>query len=176
MYTQIDKIGREFHSMQTNIWLHHDLFSPQWWGILILNFLFLILFVLIIDRDRLLLILFAFMVNFTIVGVANEVGSFYHFWSYPHQFLVFTLRFNEVDFAVVHVILSLIYQFFSKWKTYLITAIVSSAILCFIGIPIFVFFGMYKLVNWNYLYSFLVTILMFLMSKIIVDFASRKAQ
>jgi hypothetical protein len=72
--------------------------------------------------------------------------------------------------------MTLLYQFFSKWKVYFIVSIVISAIMCFIGIPIFVYFEMYKLEHWNYFYSFLVTILMLVISKIFIDFVSNKAK
>lgn len=176
MYSKIDKIGSKYHQLQTDIWLHHDLFSLGWWSIVIINALFLILFIFLIHRSRLLLICFAFVVNYVIVGLGNEIGSFYDFWSYPHQFVVFTHRFNAVDFVVVPVIISLVYQFFSKWKAYFLATIVISALMCFIGVPLFVYFGLYKLDNWNYFYSFLVTILMFFVSKVIIDFVGNKAK
>ncbi|MFC4801847.1 CBO0543 family protein [Neobacillus sp. GCM10023253] len=176
MYSQTDKMGSKYHSLQTDIWLHHDLFSLGWCSIVIINVLFFILFILLIDRYRTLLISFAFVVSFVIVGFGNEVGSYFDFWSYPHQFLIFTHRFNAVDFAVVPVIMALTYQYFSKWKPYFVATVIMSAIMCFIGIPIFVFFGLYKLENWNYFYSFLVTILMFLILKIIADFVRDKSK
>lgn len=176
MYTQIDKMGSKFNSLQREIWLHHDLFSPGWWSIVIFNVLFFILFIILIDRYRMLLISFAFVINFVIVGIGNELGFNFDFWSYPHQLVVFTHRFNAVDFAVVPVIMSLIYQFFSKWKAYFLASIVMSAIMCFIGIPLFVYFGLYKLDNWNYFYSFLVTVSMFIISKIIIDFVRNNAK
>ncbi|PGY08287.1 hypothetical protein [Bacillus sp. AFS031507] len=176
MYTQIDKMGSIFNSIQRDIWLHHDLFSPGWWGIVIFNVLCLILFLFLMDRYRRLLISFAFLVNFEIVGLVNEIGNNFDFWSYPHQLVVLSHRFNAVDFATVPVIMSLTYQFFSKWKAYFLATIVISAIMCFIGVPIFVYFGLYKLENWNYLYSFLVTVLMLIISKLIIEFVRNNAK
>ena len=72
MYSQIDKMGSKFNSVQREIWLHHDLFSPGWWSIVIVNVVFIILFLFLIDRYRMLLISFAFVINFVIVGLANN--------------------------------------------------------------------------------------------------------
>ncbi|WHY69818.1 CBO0543 family protein [Neobacillus sp. SuZ13] len=176
MYSQIDKMGSKYHSLQTDIWLHHDLFSAGWLSIVIINIVFLILFILLIDRYRTLLISFAFMVSFLSVGIANEIGSYFDFWSYPHQFLVFTHRFNAVDFSVMPVIMTLTYQYFSKWKPYFVATVIMSAIICFIGVPIFVILRLYKLENWNYFYSFLVTLLMFVIMKMIVDFVNNRSK
>jgi len=176
MYSKIDKMGSKYHSLQTDIWLHHDLFSFGWISIVIINIVFLILFILLIDRYRTLLISFAFTVSFVIVGIGNEIGSYFDFWSYPHQFLVFTHRFNAVDFSVMPVMMALIYQYFSKWKPYFVATVIMSAIICFIGVPIFVILRLYKLENWNYFYSFLVTLLMFVIMKMIVDFVNNRSK
>ncbi|WP_430540020.1 CBO0543 family protein [Neobacillus drentensis] len=134
------------------------------------------MFIFLIDRYRTLLISFAFIVSFVIVGIGDEIGSYFDFWSYPHQFLVFTHRFNAVDFSVMPVMMALTYQYFSKWKPYLVATVIMSVIICFIGIPIFVFWGLYKLEDWNYFYSFLVTLLMFIMMKMMVDFVNNRSK
>jgi hypothetical protein len=171
MYSQIDKMGRKYHSLQKEIWLHHDLFSPGWWSIVIINVLFLILFIILIDRSRLLFISFVFAVNFILVGTVNDIGIYYHFWSYPHQLVVFTHQ-----FFIVPVVMTLAYQFFSKWKSYLFAIIGISAIMCFIILPIFVHFNLYKLDNWEYTYSFIVIILMLIISKFFIDFVKKNAE
>lgn len=171
MYNQIDKMGSKYHSLQKEIWLHDDLFSNGWWIILILNVLFLILFILLIDRSRIFLISFVFAFNFIMVGLVNDIGIYHHLWSYPHKLVVFT---NQ--FVIVPVIMSLIYQFFSKWKYYLLATIFISAILGFIILPIFVYFDLYKLDNWKYYYSFIVLILMLIISKIMIEFVKNNAE
>jgi hypothetical protein len=167
-------MGSRYHHMLNELWLQKDLFSAHWWSIVILNLVLFILFLFLIDRYRILLISFAFMIAYTVIGIADEVGSYFDLWSYPHQFVVFTHRFNAVDFAAIPVIMALIYQFFSKWKYYLIAMIVMSATISFIGVPIFVAVGLYKLENWNYFYSFLVMILLFIVMKWIVDFVWKR--
>jgi hypothetical protein len=176
VYSQTDKMGSQYHSMLMDLWFHHDLFSIQWWFIIILNVLSLILLFILIDRYRILLISFAFMIAYSIVGIADEAGSFFDYWSYPHQLVVFTHRFNAVDFAAIPAILALVYQFFSKWNYYWIASILVSAVISFIGIPIFVAFGLYKMENWNYFYSFLVMILFFVITKAVSDFVGQKAE
>ncbi len=101
---------------------------------------FLFVFYLLIDRQRIIFILLVFFISFVLVGTVDELGKFFGVWSYPHQLLVFTHRFNSVDFAVIPVILTLVYQFFSKWKFYWIASLIASAFIAFIGVPIFTFF------------------------------------
>ncbi|KQL52412.1 hypothetical protein AN964_01885 [Heyndrickxia shackletonii] len=176
MYNQSDQIGNRYHSLQTKIWLHHDVFSGHWWTIVILNILFLIVFLMLMDRYRILLITFSFLVNFVIVGFTDEIGTYFNAWSYPHQLAVFTHRLNAVDFFVVPISMSLTYQYFSKWKMYILSSILLSAIICFIAAPIFVYFHLYEIENWNYFYSFVVMMLMLMLSKIFVDFVFKKSE
>jgi uncharacterized membrane protein YoaT (DUF817 family) len=118
MVNQLEVLTQHVNDKQYYYWLHHDLFSAQWWLIVILNALCLFIFYLLVDRQRMVFILLVFFISFVLVGIVDELGKFFDVWSYPHQFLVFTHRFNSADFAVIPVILTLVYQFFSKWKFY----------------------------------------------------------
>ena len=160
--------------MQWKYWLNHDLFSAQWWAILILNAIFLILFILLIDRQRLLLISLTFMVSIFLIGLIDETGNFFNKWNYPHQFVPFSSRFNAVDFALIPVTISLIYQTFSRWIFFLVAFLIVDIIIAFIGIPIFVYFHLYQPHNWNYFSSFIVLYLVGIMIKWIVDFILKR--
>lgn len=104
-----------------------------------LNLSFLILMILLIDRHRLLLISFAFLVSFILVGIVNELGYFFGLWSYPHQFITAHKAFNAVDFLTVPVIITLIYQFISTWKNYLLANIIIFLPISFLVLPTFVY-------------------------------------
>lgn len=176
MYNQADQLESKYHSLQMKVWLHQDLFSAHWWIIVILNVLFLIVFMILIDRYRMLLITFSFLVSFVIVGFIDEIGTYFNAWSYPHQLTVITHRLNAVDFFVVPISMALTYQYFSKWKIYLLFSILLSALICFIAAPIFVHFHLYEIHNWNYFYSFIVMMLMLILSKVFVDFIFKRSE
>ncbi len=140
-------------------WVHQDLFSVQWWLIVVINALFLLL---------------VFFISFDIVGLVDEFGKFFNLWCYPHQMLPFTDRFNTVDFAIIPVSIALVYQFFSKWKFFFIAHIVTSAVIAFIGIPIFKSLYLYQLLNWSMFYSFLTVFVMGIVVKMISDWIAGK--
>ncbi|MEO2074223.1 MAG: CBO0543 family protein [Bacillus sp. (in: firmicutes)] len=176
MYSQLEKAFNKYLTEETQIWLHHDLWSAHWWSILIINALFFVLLLVLIDRYRILLISLAFVISFIIVGLVDELGTYFDYWEYPHQFLVFTHRFNAVDFAVIPVIMTLCYQYFRRWKAYLVAEVILSAVISFIGIPLCVYFNLYTFEDWNYFYSLIVSIILFIALKIIVDFIEKKAK
>lgn len=167
---QIFKNQTQLNQKELEYWLNHDVFSANWWFIVFINFLFLVLLLILIDRQRILIISLTFIVSFTLIGLINESGKYFGLWSYPHQFLPFVESFNAVDFMTIPVIFTLIYQTFSKWKYYLIAILVMSLIIGFIFIPVFVHFNFYKLHNWNYFYSFLTMLIVGCLLKLIVNF------
>ncbi|MEH7301016.1 CBO0543 family protein [Neobacillus drentensis] len=175
MYSHLEKAFNKYLTSETEIWLHQDIFSAHWWSIVILNAIFFVLLLILIDRYRIVLISLAFMVSFVISGIADEIGNYFDYWEYPHQFLIFTHRFNAVDFAVIPVLMTLCYQYFRKWKTYLVAQVIVSAVISFIGIPLCVYFHLYSMENWNYFNSFIVSIILFIVLKMIVDFIWKQA-
>lgn len=165
MQEKINKLTDKLNQLEMDWWINHDLFSFQWWIILIVNVVFFILFL-----TRIFEISITFIIAFVLVGIIDDIGEYFGLWDYPHQFIQFTARFNAVDFALVPSIIALIFQMFSKWRYFLIADFSFSSINSFIGVPIFVYLGLYKLHNWNYLYSFLTLFVAVILVKIIVDF------
>jgi Ca2+/H+ antiporter len=105
--------------------------------------------------------------------VIDDIGEYYGWWSYPHKLIPFISQFDAVEFAVVPVTITLIYQIFNAWRKYLISGMIISFIYAFIGLPLFVYLGITKLNNWNYFKSFLVLIVTCILVKIITDFIAR---
>jgi hypothetical protein len=175
MFENITKLQNQLHPLEMDYWLNKDLFSGGWWAIVLLNLLFLILLVVLMDRQRILLISFAFLISFIFIGITDEIGNFFGFWNYPHQLFPFLESFNAVDFLVVPVIFTLIYQTFSKWKSYLIVNFAASAVIAYIGIPISVYFNLYNLQNWNPTYSFFTLVIIGFLVKLIVNYIKDKS-
>jgi hypothetical protein len=169
MYEQVQKLNEQAYRMETNYWLNDDLFSIHWWILVIINFTFLFLFIIFIDRQRVSIIMNAFLLSFIIVGLANELGNYFGWFSYPHQFISALKTANAVDFLAVPVIMALVYQTITKWKTFLIALTILHAILAFAVLPMFVYFDFYKLHNWNTFFSFLTLFLISCLVKIFTD-------
>jgi hypothetical protein len=174
MYKQIVELQKNLSHLQKEYWIHSDFLSFPWWMITIVNIAFIIIFLLLIDRQRILHVIIAFLVAFIVIGMSDEIGTKFNLWQYPHQFLYFTTRFNAVDFGAVPCLIALLYQYCSKWKYFIIGNILISLFISFVGTPLFVKIGIYKLVNWNYFYSFLVTLFCTIVVKVIVDFIIKR--
>lgn len=174
MDKEIESMTSTLHKMEMNYWIHHDLFSFHWWAILIMNAIFLILFILLIDRQRILLITLAFMISYVINTIFDDIGEYFQLWSHPHQLVQFLSPVATVEFIIVPSIMALMYQMFSRWKFFLIVDFIVSLIISFIVQPIFVYLNIYKLHNWTYFYSLLVLFVIGVVVKIIMDFIKIK--
>jgi hypothetical protein len=169
MRDEIDQLSQKVNTMEMDWWIKDDLFSLQWWVIVIVNVFFFALFLFFIDRKRTLKITVAFLIGFSIVGSSDEIGDYFHLWSYPHEFIPFSGRFNAVDFFVIPSIFALMYQKFRTWRSFLIADVIISSLNSYIGERIFVLLGIYKLNNWTYTKSFLVLFVIAILIKAIVD-------
>jgi hypothetical protein len=74
-------------------------------------------------------------------------------WDYPYKLLPF-LPVWPIDFVVVPVTFMFVYQLCGSWRSFTIAIILVSLFYCFITEPLLVKYGFYALINWNYLYSF----------------------
>jgi hypothetical protein len=173
MHQEIEKLSNKLHQLEADHWIHNDVFSFQWWIILSVNAIFFAFLVFFIDRKRIVQIALAYMICYFLVNLTDDIGEFYGRWSYQHQFIAFTSEFDAVDFAVVPVSITLLYQIFNEWRKYLIAGIIISYIYTFIGLPLFIYLGITKINNWNYFNSFLVLIVTCIFVKIITDFITR---
>lgn len=176
MDKEIESMTSTVHQMEMDYWIHHDLFSFHWWVILIMNAIFLILFLFFIDRQRILLITLAFMISYAINTIFDDIGEYFQLWSHPHQLVQFLSPIATVEFIVVPSIIALMYQMVSKWKFFFIANLIVASIISFIVQPIFVYIGLYKLHNWTYFYSMVVLLVIGIVVKIVMDFTERRSR
>jgi MFS family permease len=174
MHQEIENLYNKVHQLEMNDWIHNDLFSFQWWIILIANAIFFVIFLFFIDRKRIFQMALAYMICFLVVCVSDDIGEYFGLWSYPHRFIPFITEFDVVEFAVVPVTITLMYQMFKSWKKYLTAGIIISFIFAFITLPLFVYLNITQLNNWKYFNSFLVLIVIFILVKCITDFITRR--
>lgn len=175
MVKDIEKMTSTLHQMELDYWINHVLFSFHWWVILIMNAIFLVLFIFFIDRKRILLITLAFLISYVINTISDDIGEYFQLWSHPHQLVQFLAPLATVEFIIVPSIIALMYQMFNRWRGFFIAYFFVASLISFIVQPIFVYTDLYKLHNWNYFYSFVVLFVIGIVVKIFIDFIEKRA-
>lgn len=151
----VRSIETQLSQLRIETWLHHDLLAWQW---------LLLLAVLIIpwffwwrkvDRTRLLEITLVGMFTLIIASYLDAVLTELGLWSYRYWVLPVWPRLISADFTVLPVTYMFIYQKYSeRWKTFIISMTITSALYSFGGESFLVWIDVYELHNWHHYYSF----------------------
>ncbi|PWW02811.1 hypothetical protein DFQ01_10888 [Paenibacillus cellulosilyticus] len=175
-FDEIKKVDHELSELRKQYFYHHDLFSFQWWLLLVIAVIPWIIWCRLVDKSKLREILLFGSIISIIVVLLDDTGGELGLWSYPYQLIRLMPRLHPVDFAVLPVCHMLIYQYFRSWKSFVIANVMMSAVFSFVAEPLLVWLHIYDLDKWKYIYSFPVYIAKALLVKWIVEMIIRKSK
>lgn len=166
---EIIVLMEKVHALYMQHYLDREIFSFTWWVGIAMIVLPLLYWWKVVDRKRLLeMMLYGCFVNsistFLDVGLSN-----FMMWEYPVQIFPHLALFMPVDYVLVPVIGMILYQKFPKWGPYILFSAIASAAMSFLGEPFAVWLGMYKLIRWQYIYSFPIYTLVYIIIKFLVE-------
>lgn len=140
--------------MQYLQWTNHDLFSFQFWFLLVILLVPWFIWWKLVDRRRLAEILLYGLFVSTVVTILDELGSQINLWEYKYDIEPFFPRMIPVNLTAIPVFFMFVYQYFGEWKSFLKAIVVIAAAFSFIGEPVFAWLDIYKPFNWKLIYSF----------------------
>lgn len=144
-----------------HIWITHIIFTWRWWLGVSLAILPWIVWVKIRDKKDTVRLLFVGLIVMMITVTLDNIGISYHLWDYDWQVMPFTNLFIPYDFTLFPVAIMLILQFKPKINMY-IKAVAFAFISAFIFEPLSVWMAMYDKQHWQYWYSFIIYIPLYL--------------
>lgn len=172
-FEEIVKQQQQLTDIQLAYWQEHVLFHFNWWFLLFVSIISWVLWWKLVDKKRLKeVLLYGFFVM-TIVNVMDELGVSILLWAYPYKLIPIIPGLHPAHFAVLPVFYMLIYQWFGTWKSFITASLLFAGFYAFIGEPIFVWLGIYKLLNWSYLVSFPIYVLIGVLVKWIAGIVNR---
>lgn len=151
---QVRQVHLKLIELRYEHWIHRDLFTFQWWLLVVLLIVPWFIWWRFVDKKRLLEILLYGMLILASTTQLDIIGNESNLWGYPYKILPMIPRLISVDFGVVPVIYMLLYQYFPKWKSFLTANLIMSAVFAFIAEPALVGLDLYQLHNWKNIYSF----------------------
>ncbi|MBC7765158.1 MAG: hypothetical protein H7Y41_01645 [Hyphomonadaceae bacterium] len=135
-------------------WLREELWTWGWWLSVALTILPWFVWWKFVDKKRTFEILTYGLFITMMATFLDVVGSELVLWNYPTRILPIVPAMLPFDFTIAPIIFMLLYQYFPKWKSYLIAGVVISATLAFVAEPLLVKMNLYVLITWQYIYSF----------------------
>jgi hypothetical protein len=148
------QIQSVFTDMRMEHWLHHTLFTWQWWLLVALFIAPWIVWKILIDKKRFTAIILLGMFVLATVSWMDDLGTDLILWYYPYKLLPVYPQLIPINYAVLPVTYMLIYQYFHLWRSYITAIAIMAAFFSFVAEPALVYLGMYKVLKWQFYYSF----------------------
>lgn len=167
--TEILDAQKHFHELQWDHWLRYELFTYQWWmllGVLIIPWL---IWWRLVDKARTGIILAYGLYIMFVVNVMDTIGINYQLWIYPIKLTPIIPLAISLDWSMLPIIHMLIYQYFPRWKTFIIVEIIFAALLAFVGEPFAEWLGIYLVLHWHHFWSFPIYVLKTVIGKWLIE-------
>jgi hypothetical protein len=120
-------------------------------------------------KDRIVEMLAYGILMSGILLLIDEIGSDLTLWTYPVKVIPIFPRLMTISSSVAPIIYMLLYQYFPKWKSFIVADIITSAIITLILQPLAVKWNFLILLNWNHIFSTLICIIAALISKLLIE-------
>lgn len=150
----LENTQKELVGIRYDYWLNHTLFSFQWWLLLVIFIVPWIIWWKFVDKKRLMEILLQGITVAHLVFVLDAIGKESGLWGYEHNLEPLFNRFLPVDASALPVFYMLIYQYFPKWRLFIIVHVLFAGIFAFIFEPLAVWLDIYQPHHWKFIYSF----------------------
>lgn len=152
------ELQQKLTAVHVETWLREDVFHSQWWLLLGLLILAVVVWWKLLNKTQLPeIILYAVLTMIIMMGV-DEYGEELTLWAYLVNILPIFPVITALNLVFLPMVFSLIYQYFPTWKSFSLASVIMAGLLSFILEPFLVRGSFYQLLNWEYYYSFAVYI------------------
>lgn len=153
-WEEIVKFRQKLADAKIEYFYQEVLFTPSWWLLLLTSVAFIITWLLIVDKSRIVeIICFGLLTSITAV-VLDSIGVSLLLWGYPKTLTPLippVLTFNLIHMPVIYMV---VYQFFSTWRSFFVAMFITVFIFSFVFEPLLVWLDIYDPHQWKYVYSF----------------------
>ena len=168
-YNELLATHRHLHEMQYEHWLRYELFTYQWWTLLAMLIIPWIIWWRLADRTRTGIILtYGLYIIFVVIAM-DALGEAFQLWFYPIKLIPIIPHIIPIDWSILPVLHMLIYQYFPRWKAFIIVEILAAAVLAFVCEPFTEWFGIYLALHWYHVWSFPIYLLKAVIGKWLIE-------
>jgi len=117
-FIDIINIQNKLIKMQYQDWLNRDLFSFQFWLLIILLTVPWLVWWKFVNKNRLVeILLYGFLTNI-VVTFLDEFGCQLNLWEYPIDIEPLFPRMIPINYTVLPVVFMFLYEHFSSWSSF----------------------------------------------------------
>lgn len=158
-FEEITNVAADLWNLLFTRWLSEELFSFSWFVILGSMFLIYIALFLLIDKSRLREIILYGALLSVAFGYIDVIGTNVGLWEYKTHFLPFVPSLFPFTYTVHPIVHLLIYQYTDSWRSFAIWNTLGTVFFAFIAHPFYVWSQVLWLGKWNYVYSFILGVI-----------------
>ncbi|WP_085522910.1 CBO0543 family protein [Tuberibacillus sp. Marseille-P3662] len=145
------------------LWKEYVVFNWHWWLGIALVLIPIIIWIKIRDRKNTYKLLISGAFASLVAIYLDSTGHFYHWFDYQYDVFPAASNYLPWDFVLIPVSIMLFIQYQPQANPFL-KGFIYSALLAFLGLPLLTYLDLYSIYNWNYIYSFIILYIIFLMA------------
>jgi hypothetical protein len=167
-FEEIVEVQQTLHRLRFDYWIEHDIFSWQWWLLLSMLIIPWVIWYKVIPKENKAVVLSFGLLIGLLSSQLDEIGVMTGTWSYPYQLVQTNRGLNPYNFTLIPVGYMIVYQYFKKWKPFILGNIVIGFIAAFGAEPLLKYVGIYQPFHWKYYYSLPIYIVLPIIFRVIV--------
>ena len=150
------ELSRKLADQSYQHWVSFELFSFNWFILIIVNIIFYGIWLKLLDKRKLnhLLLIGSLSAVGYLIG-DNVLFGFFGVAEYKVSLTPFMPSLFIISVTLSPVIIMLAEQYMSSWSGYFLWISIGMGFLAFVILPIYYQLGIFQLHNWKYLYQFL---------------------
>lgn len=170
-FQQIIDAHKLFAQLRYEHWLQYEAYTAIWWLLLCTWVLPWIVWLYLLKKKQIVEVFCYGITIMFITTLLDGTGVFQGLWEYPIKVIPFTPHLEPIDWGILPVTYMLIYQYFTKWKRFIIAHIIAATIYSFVGEPFLMKnLGLYLQLQWENSYSFPIYLILAILPRGIIKF------
>ncbi|WP_100404347.1 CBO0543 family protein [Bacillus solitudinis] len=166
---EIDKISNQLTDLRWEIWTNYTLFTWQWWMLFGACIVMLVLFFIFVKKEKFLPTIAYLGIIYIINKNLDDVATAMDWYDYRMQLEPIIPTMLPANLFIIPIGLSIIYQRYEKWKSFLISLVIFSGFVSYIALPLMKTVDIYLEKAWNANWSFISLVVMAIVTKLIID-------
>ncbi len=171
---EIDKLSNQLTDLRIELWREHTLFTWQWWMLVVICFVFLILLIVFVKKEKALSTVAFIGIVYIINKNLDDVATALDWYDYRIQLEPIIPTMLPANLLIIPIGFGVLYARYEAWKSFLVSITIFASLVSFIALPLMKLAEIYIEKNWNSILSFVSLLAITMISKLIIDFLKFK--